>query len=93
MKQFEKRIQEIFFNYSMMIRFHDTDRTLWGLFSKPSNQGKFEWFHTKENGNWVSIQPRINSNWRKIQDMALPFEECLKMACEYDDFCLNSEVF
>jgi hypothetical protein len=91
MKQFEEHIQKITFSYSVMIR--GDDKHLWGLFSKKSNTGRFEWFHTKENGHWLSIQTGIKGNWKKIQPMYLPFEECLKLACEYDDLCGNSEQF
>lgn len=93
MKQFQENIESITFKNSMMIKCHDKDKTLWGSFSKPSNYGKFEWFHTKEGEHFVSIPMHVKGNWQRIQSLCLPFEQCLELCNEYDIFCDNSEQF
>ena len=92
MKDIEKNIQLIEFKYSIMIRCGDTNKT-WGLFSKKSNYGEFEWFYTKEDNAWCSI-PRSKPNfWKSIKPLCKPFEECLILGKEHDEMCENSEQF
>ena len=68
------------------------DKELWGLFTlTPQNDKSYVWFIKREDDHFIKI-PLWTDQLRK-RIIYIPFEECLKLANDYEDFLTTCEWF